>query len=334
MPCKLDSSEEVGQDSIMQKRQLWYTRRKNKVRGPFPSGQITGFILLGRVLQTDEISLDQINWRLVSEMPELIPEEMKADLSDPAAQERLLLAKYREDERNAGDRRVKTRVVEGKPKKDRRKQEPVAVIQHRAVRTEVLKDVSAGHEHYSMRLAIAFVAVAFLVSVAFQYSPTATKKEFQCGALPGPGVDWSNCQMEGAQLSGTDLTNAQLRNSNFTGANMANSKIAGADLAYGNFSLANLQHSDLSHAKMKGMVLRNADMTQANLFDAQLSYAVLQGADLSEANLKNADLSHADLSGANINQVKLQGTKLGNAVWVDKQICAPESIDRCERIKE
>ena len=89
----------------MQSKQLWYTRRGNEVRGPFPAPQISRFILLGRIRETDELSSNQHDWQKVSDVPVLMPEELKANQDDPAARERLLIARMREDERSAHNRR-------------------------------------------------------------------------------------------------------------------------------------------------------------------------------------------------------------------------------------
>ena len=89
----------------MQENQLWYTRRGSQVRGPFPAQQISRFILLGRIHDTDELSTDQHAWQKVTDVPILIPQEMQADLTQPEAHERLIIARMREDERSARDRR-------------------------------------------------------------------------------------------------------------------------------------------------------------------------------------------------------------------------------------
>ena len=74
-------------------RQLWYTRRGDAVQGPFPAGQITRYIILGRVLLTDEVSVDQQTWVPISQVPEMIPELVQTDTGDPALRQRLQAAK-------------------------------------------------------------------------------------------------------------------------------------------------------------------------------------------------------------------------------------------------
>ncbi|MDH5183375.1 MAG: hypothetical protein OEX12_05740, partial [Gammaproteobacteria bacterium] len=56
------------------KNSLFYTRRDNEVLGPFPVGQITRYLLLGRVKLSDEISEDHESWQVIANRPELIPD--------------------------------------------------------------------------------------------------------------------------------------------------------------------------------------------------------------------------------------------------------------------
>ena len=71
---------------------VWFVRRGAKMKGPFPAGVIANHILLGRIREGDELSSDRKEWLPLSEHQELIPDVMKADLSDPYNQERLAAA--------------------------------------------------------------------------------------------------------------------------------------------------------------------------------------------------------------------------------------------------
>src|SRR3569832_663567 len=79
---------------------VWYVRRKGEVKGPYPAGLITRYILLGRIREDDELSPDGSVWTLVQEHRELIPDVIKAAATDPAAQQRLDAARRWADERN------------------------------------------------------------------------------------------------------------------------------------------------------------------------------------------------------------------------------------------
>lgn len=53
--------------------QFWFTRRAGQVRGPYPGAEISRYLLLGRLRETDEISRDRRDWRRLADHPELIP---------------------------------------------------------------------------------------------------------------------------------------------------------------------------------------------------------------------------------------------------------------------
>lgn len=321
----------------MQGNQLWYTRRGNQVRGPFPAPQISRFILLGRIIETDELSADQINWQPVSSVPVLIPEELKADQSDPKARERLLQARMREDERSAIDRRAqqnggniptldRRQRVEG----DRRRQEDEQLVRHREVKTAITEASKPGKSNYILRTAMAMTVIAGLVGGAWYYQPWEMLESSDCNAPAQPWVNWSNCLMEGVRLAATDLRGARMRNANLSGADLRGSQLGGADIAYTNLVGANLTGTEMTQAALVGANLRNADLSQAKLDGANLAYAVFQGANLTAADLTGADMSNADLKGAMITLARLNEAKLDNAIWTDGKVCGPGSVGECK----
>lgn len=157
----------MGNINTMTNKQLWYTRRDKEIRGPFPAGLITRYILLGRVTEKDELSVDQVSWQLVSDMPELIPEEMKLDLSIPENQEKLRIARMREDERELKDRRSKQSNENNSQKHkrsgaERRKHESNDVIRHREIKDQLLASLRKKEkESYVSR----FVWATFVMSL-------------------------------------------------------------------------------------------------------------------------------------------------------------------------
>ena len=157
----------------MTNNQLWYTRREKEIRGPFPAGLITRYILLGRIREDDELSVDQLSWQKVSGAIDLIPEEFKLDLSVPENQEKLRIARMREDERESVDRRTRQFSIEGHSNKHNRsgiecrKNEPVDVKRHREIRDQLLASLrEKSRENIVSRfvwLTFVFTLVAFLV---------------------------------------------------------------------------------------------------------------------------------------------------------------------------
>lgn len=83
--------------------QFWFTRRAGQVRGPYPAADISRYLLLGRLRESDEISPDRHDWRRLADHPELIPEVVQEPDSE-TGRRRLAAARRRDDERRGIDR--------------------------------------------------------------------------------------------------------------------------------------------------------------------------------------------------------------------------------------
>jgi len=320
----------------MQTKQRWYTRRGDQIRGPFPAPQISRFILLGRIHDTDELSTDQISWQKVSDVPILVPEELKADLSDPEAYEKLMIARMREDERNARDRRDESEPGDPMPDRrstdnGRRQDEEDAMLRHREIKTAIAEAAAHRKHHYFLRGVLATLFLVSIISAAWYFQPWQEQESADCNALAQPWVNWDNCLMEGVKLVTADLRGAHLRNANMGGADLRGAQLAGADIAYTNLVGANLSGAELTQAIMLGANMRNADLAGADLSSADLSYAILKGADLTNADLRESDLSNADLTGATLKTAKLEGAKLDHVIWLDGSVCAIGSVGKCNK---
>lgn len=311
---------------------LWYTRRGDQIRGPFPHGLITRFIVLGRLQMTDDISVDQIRWRLVKDVPEVIPDPLKSDPDDPELQEYLRVARRREDERGSGNRRRQEGSSNGERRRidDRRQDESDELVHYREIKTSLINQRKASSEGVRQWLGISIAAVlAAVILAAFWFMPQAPALRLQCEAPAGPQVNWNNCKFEGIILDNVELANARMSNANLSGARLQNANLTAANLSYANFSRVNLSRATLTEAVLTGVVLRNANLDQANLTGANLSYAILQGANLNGADLSGADLSNADLSGANMDGAKLDKVNLVHAIWTDRTVCGARSVGKC-----
>lgn len=289
------------------KTSLWFMRRGNEVRGPFPAAQITRYILLGRISPTDEISMDRVVWQPVANVGAVQP----TGLEDQQSQ---VLALRRADERLADDRRAnqtaaQNAAFENRRRGDRRRHEPLAVVQHRELKTRLFKDQPASGETVLRQVLFALV-VAVLALIAYAlYTPAPPDDVSHCGDAPAAAVVWSNCHKEGARLEAANLSGARLNNADLSGAHLRAAKLAGANLSYTNLSVADLSYSDLSQAALIGAGLRHAD--------------------LSYTNLRGADLRYADLRGANLGAAELSGARFDNAIWIDGNECAIGSVGEC-----
>lgn len=320
----------------MQTKQRWYTRRGDQVRGPFPAPQISRFILLGRIHDTDELSTDQHDWQKVTEVPILVPEELKANLEEPEAAERLKIARMREDERNARDRRDEEDANQAQHERrasdpGRRQLEEEEILRHREIKTAIAESAAHRKHHYFLRGVVTTLFLAGVIGAAWYFQPWQEQESADCNALAQPWVNWNNCLMEGVKLVTADLRGAKLRNVNMGGADLRGAHLSGADIAYTSLVGANLSGAQLNEVTMLGTNMRNADLAGANFSGANLSYAILQKADLSNVNFSNANLSNADMEGATLKTANLAGAILDQAVWLDGTICAKGSIGKCNK---
>ena len=296
---------------------MWYLRKYGEVKGPYPAGLISRYILLGRVNDGDEVSSDGEEWIVIRDIPELIPDVMKGDTSDPLVQERLQAARRWADERGIdrrGERERQAPSQQNRRGSDRREEEQSPVIEHRYRRTEREQELLADSRgRWTMLMitgTIAIVAGIFLLL----YKPPLPQLGADCSSPPAPKVNWSNCVLDGAHLDKLNLTGAKLYSASLTAADLRKVKLAHGDLSYAALSIANLEDADLREAVLIGAKLRQAK--------------------LNNAHLDNADLSYADLTGADLSGVKMHNTKLGNAIWTDGSRCLPGSIDGCQSARK
>lgn len=300
---------------LKSKRTLWYTRREGVVRGPYPEKQVSRYILLGRIRDSDELRPEEGDWQAVFDCPELIPAVMKLPPTEENRQ-KLLIARMREDERRPGDRREPgaggaAQVQERRSRAERRSVEAPELLRHRELKYRVSHTGPGNAQLYRYPLTVtALVLFGFLLSYALkQAEPDVVPPD--CAAQPRPGVNWNNCNLSGLHARQADLLGARMRNAKLDAAQLANARLAGADLEYTSLNLTSLQAADLSHANLRGVALRGSDLRNARLVEANLSYA----------NLSGARLEGADFSGA----------ILDHTIWTDQRPCAAGSVGECKR---
>ena len=288
----------------------WYVRRKGQVKGPFPAAQVSRFVLLGRIRDTDEVSSDQKVWAPLPQVPELLPQAIR----DGVGEEALKVLRRREDERGQQERRSRTQeegagAADERGGKDRRAPEDAETLTLREAKSRLLAEKRTRRDNYLPRVVGTALAVALVLGVALLLVPPPDEDVPACDAPPGPAVNWSNCRMEDLSATRKDLSGARITNAKLRQANLFGSKLIGADLAYTDLVKANLSYADLNDANLKG--------------------TNLTGADLAYANLSGADLTFADLSQAVLGGVILNGAQLSNAVWLDGRTCVPGSVGQC-----
>ncbi|MDR9436739.1 MAG: pentapeptide repeat-containing protein [Thiohalophilus sp.] len=280
-------------------------KQDNRIKGPFPVGQIAQSLLLGRFSLDDQVSEDRQTWQPIRRRPDLIPEVLKSDPGDEMAQERLQAARRWADERRPQHHSPAN-------EQDQRDPEPYETLEYRHHREDVMRDINPERKFSLVHLILIMGLAAGLIALGFIYGPQPGPGDPDCNAPPAPGVNWRNCRMIGLNAIRENLDEAQLNNAALGGANLFASSLRRADLRYVDLSLANLSYADLEQANLKGAGLQNADLTDASLSNANLSYA----------NLRGATLDGADLTGA----------RLDHAIWIDGRTCIAGSIGECQTV--
>jgi hypothetical protein len=298
-------------------RVLWYTRRDGVVRGPYPQKQISRYILLGRIRDSDELMPADGGWDLLGAYPDLIPEVMKLPPTEENYQ-KLLRARMREDERQPGDRRDRDtdtpeHIKERRSGADRRRPEVDDVLRYRELKFQVSHTSNKAGKQYRYPV---LVAVLVLLGFAISYALETVEPDYlppDCTSAPRPGVNWDNCNQIGLVANKSNLVGAHIRSARMDSAQLYAARLTGAELQYTSLNLSNLQGADLSYANLLGVTLRGSDLRDTRLIKANLSYANLSGASIEGADFTDAILDHT--------------------IWVDQQPCAPGSIGVCKRYK-
>ena len=238
--------------------------------------------------------------------PELIPDVLKGDTSDPQHQERLAAARRWADERRSERRESDdpTRVGDG-----RRLPESLPEQEYREHREEVVAELKHPPERSIMGLVFALVLLLVGAYAGFTLIPP-TVQSADCTAAAAPGVNWNHCQLPGVQILNQDFSRASMNSTNLQNANLFGGVFKDTEMSYANLSQANLRYTNIMNTRLKGANLRLSALGNASLI--------------------NVDLSYANLTGAKIENASFNNVKLDNAIWIDGQKCAPGSIDQCQ----
>ena len=288
----------------MNMTKAWYIRRQSgeEIRGPFPAGQISQEILLGRHKLDEEVSHDKEEWFAIREIPELLPEIFTENRSEPGFKNRLDAAR-----RWADERRGISDIDKGSERRANVSYEKEEIKRLHRLATEAKKENSP----LATLAQVSFVllAIVAVIVMAFQYSPKDTNV-VDCTLPASQGVNWSGCKLIGVELSQKDLVAANLMNTNL--------------------QTANLQSSDLSLTNLKYAQLHLTNLINVNFTKANLTGADLMGANLSGAIFCQANLSYANLRDAIINDTDFSNARLDNAIWIDGRTCKVNSVGSCQ----
>lgn len=84
----------------MSEDQQWYVQSGSRVQGPYSITEVGRYLLLGRIRSTDRVSRDGELWEPVTQVPELIPEEL-LDLESDHGWRRFVTTRGQLDERSS-----------------------------------------------------------------------------------------------------------------------------------------------------------------------------------------------------------------------------------------
>lgn len=281
----------------------WYIRnhKNSEVKGPFPGGQITQELLLGRHHASDEVSHDKEEWFVISDLPDLLPDVLTENHDEPGFEQRLAAARRWADERRGVD------PIENQSERragESYESEEIKRLHRLATDAKSKTNTSST----LLPLSLIFISIIVVIILAFQYSPE-DENVIDCAAPAKQGVDWRDCDLSGAKLFKATLTAANLMNTNLQTANLQSADLSHANLKYSQLHLANLKLVDFTLS----------DLTGANLLGADLTGAVFKQANLSYANFRDANIMSTDFTGA----------RLDHALWVDGRTCKVNSIGTC-----
>ncbi len=246
----------------------WYWKRDGKVKGPFATGLIQKYIILGRVHPDDLMSQDKQTWRRAATIRALIPE----------------VYKHRNDENFAERLKAAKRWAED--------------------RTEIRADMEDTiPRHHNTRLRIKtlgwksillwLLLMTVLLAAFFVFMPKQQKVVVDCSLKLEAGGVFDNCVFKKNAPRSRDLTKISMKNAIMRGMNLSDTR---------------LSHAQLHYSQMQGVNLSNARLDHAQLYGANLKGAILLNTDFSHADLSYADLSKARVKNINLKQARLSKT--------------------------
>ncbi len=305
---KNEEKMEVKAASSPPNHHVWYLRKKGKITGPFPVGQISQLLIVGRLSLEDEVSHDKDEWFTIKSIPALIPDVL--DEADAGQQsERLAAARRWADERRE-ERREDNAKTPSRKTDGRRHNEPAQDVEYRQHRESIYKQFRERPKMAIAKLALFTGILLAILWGSFNYSPLNIVDEPDCSAQPAKGVNWRNCNKLALVAIRADISEANLHSVILRDTNLFAS----------NFTKSRMDYSDLSSSNLSFAIFKQANLKGANF----------KNSDLRRADFSNANLGYADFRGASITDAIFNGADLGHAIWVDGRQCKEGSISQCK----
>lgn len=140
---------------------------------------------------------------------------------------------------------------------------------------------------------------------------------------PKPGVDWRDCFLLNANLSGANLTGADLANTDLNAANLSDANLSNANLTEALITSVTLSGAKLTGATLTGTMSGKITGTPAALpvnWDLVNGYLLGPGANVQQGSFAGLNLTGIDLVGALLSDDDFTGANLSGADFANAQI--------------
>jgi hypothetical protein len=232
--------------------QRWYTKHEGVTMGPLTEARIRQLLLEGKLDLADQISEDQQAWVCISEVPSVIPLQLRAESGDKEAMAKVeTRARLRAEDRASGRR----------------------------------------FPLLPLLVSVGIVGGLLLVSLWVGMPEEDDSPQCDLPPGPGVNwrncvllnVDVGSASLVGANLNSAVLQQAKLSATQLNGADLSYADMRKSDLRY-----AQMQNSRLVGTNLQGVDLRDADLSRADLRFADLTGAQIRGAVWTGARLDGA----------------------------------------------
>jgi hypothetical protein len=230
----------------------WFVRHDDLEVGPLTSARIRHLLLEGELELADQISPDKRNWQAISQIPGVVPLQLRAEVGDKAAQAKVAARAAA----NAKDARQENRF-------------PLLAL--------------------TISLLIVGIVIFFSlwqgmperVDEPVCHAPPSPGVNWRnclietldVGSASLSGANLNSAVLRHAKLSATDLSHADLSYANLSHADLRHAKMRSAAMVGVNLRFADLRGADLTHAD-----LRFADLSNSRIDDIRLQNTRLDNA--------------------------------------------------------
>jgi uncharacterized protein YjbI with pentapeptide repeats len=151
------------------------------------------------------------------------------------------------------------------------------------------------------------------------------------------GADLSNSDLRMACFEEASLVKANLSNANFEGASFRLALLNGATMLNTRFNDVNFNHANFENSDLRSATLSMARFEGANFTSADLSHAALIGATMSRTICRDTKLNYASLAYSQFNEVNFHGTDLSSAelmytVFAGSDLSKALGLSTCDHV--